>query len=111
MEEKLKVTWTPEALSALRNVYDFIALDSIFQAERISTEITLFAASFNLYPLKYQECEYLTTKKRMYRKATYADTYKIIYKILKDEILILDVFHGKRNPTQLRKLRSIKKIK
>ena len=111
MEEKAriyKVVWSRNSQQSLDDVASYIALDSVFHAERVRKEILLLGNGLSLNPYKFQECIELPTKNNVYRKATYARNYKIIYKIVRQQIWILDVFHGKRNPAALRKLRRIK---
>lgn len=103
-----QVVWSLYAQNSLKATVDYISLDSPFQARRIANEIQDLGNSLDRNPWVYQECVELPTKNHIYRKATYADTYKIIYKIVGSEIWILDIFHGKRNPAQLKKLRRIK---
>ncbi len=104
----LQVIWSNHSKISLQSVFENIALDSKFHANRVIDEIQDLGNSLWLYPYKYQECFELPTKNHIYRKATYADIYKIIYKIVKNEIWILDVFHGKRNPAEMQKLRKVR---
>ncbi len=106
--ERLQIVWTNHAKLTLQSVYKYIALDSIRQADKIDSQIQEFGNSLGQFPLAYPECPELRTKNHVYRKAVYAGTYKIIYKIVKQEVWILDIFHGKRSPVQLKKLRKVK---
>jgi plasmid stabilization system protein ParE len=100
--ERIQVIWSAHSKISLQSVFEYIALGSEFHANRVINEIQ------DMNPYKFQECPELPTKNHIYRKATYAGMYKIIYKILKQQIWILDVFHGKRSPAQLKKLKRIK---
>lgn len=106
--ERLQIVWTNHAKLTLQSVYEYIALDSVRQADRVDAEIQEFGNSLWKFPLTYPECPELPTKNHVYREAVYAGTYKIIYKIVKQEIWVLDIFHGKRSPAQLKKLRKVK---
>ncbi len=110
MEEtkRLQIVWTNHAKLSLQSVYEFIALDSVRQADRVDSEIQDLGNSLWQHPYAYPECPELPTKNHVYRKAVYASTYKIIYKIVKTEVWVLDIFHGKRSPVQLKKLRRVK---
>ena len=103
-----EVIWSRHAENSLSKITDYIAQDSLYQAQRIRQGIINLSFSLSLHAYYYEECVELPTAKGSYRKALYASTYKIIYKIAKDEVWILDVFHGKRNPKKLKSLRRIK---
>jgi plasmid stabilization system protein ParE len=107
-EKTYKVIWSYHSQLALQDVYEYISIDSEHHAYRVINEIQDLGNSLIINPYKFQECVELPTKNHVYRKATYARNYKIIYKIVRLQIWILDVFHGKRNPASLRKLRRIK---
>lgn len=104
----MKVIVCEHADISLNEVVSYIQTDSLFHAERVRFEILLLIDSLKTHPHRFQECPELPTVNHRYRKATYAGTYKIIYKIVKAEVWVLDVFHGKRSPVQLQKLRRVK---
>jgi plasmid stabilization system protein ParE len=110
MEEakRIQIIWTNHAKLSLQSVYDFIAIDSIRQADKITDQIQLLGNSLGRFPFSFPECIELPTKNHLYRKAIYDGTYKIIFKIVDEAIWVLDIFHGKRNPSQLKKLRRVK---
>lgn len=58
-------------------------------------------------PFAYKECEQLQTKFKIYRQ-TVCLSWLIIYKISTNEILILSIIHGARNPSQIKALRKVK---
>lgn len=107
-EKRLQIVWTNHSKHSLQSIYAYIASDSVRDADRVDKEIQALGNSLWNFPYKCPECPELPTKNHMYRKAIYAGTYKIIYKILKQEIWVLDIFHGKRSPAQLSKLRKVK---
>jgi plasmid stabilization system protein ParE len=104
----LQVVWTNHSKLRLQSIYEYIALDSVRAAEKLESEIQNLGNSLWRFPYAYPECPELPTKNHVYRKAVYDATYKIIYKIVKHEIWILDIFHGKRSPFELNKLRRVK---
>jgi len=59
------------------------------------------------YPLAFKECEEISTKSKMYRRAICL-SWLVIYKITRDEIIILGVIHSSRKPSVLKALRKIK---
>ncbi len=58
--------------------------------------------------LSHPECRFLPTKNKIYRNIIWG-SFLIVYKILKNEILVLGVFHTKQNPVKLKSYRRIKK--
>lgn len=97
------------ALKNIDELTDFIAftqqqpLNAIKVAEKIDKTIGKIAAN----PLAYKECEQLTTASKMYRQCV-CMSWLIIYRIDKNEILILSIIHGARQLNKIRKLRKIK---
>ncbi len=81
-KKSYQVIWFNHSKISLQGVYEYIALDSSFHAHRVVNEIQDLGNSLFLNPYKYQECMELPTKNHVYRKATYAKNYKIIYKIV-----------------------------
>lgn len=111
MEEKARpyeVVWSPHAESSLTQIADYIAKNSPHQAQRVRIGIINLSFTLSKRAYYYEECVELPTAKGVYRKALYANTYKIIYKIVKDEVWILDIFHGKQSPKKLKAFRRIK---
>jgi plasmid stabilization system protein ParE len=107
-ERAYQVIWALHAQDSLNDVVAYIELDSAFHAERVRLEILKLGNSLFDNPYKFQECLELPAKNHIYRKATYAGAYKIIYKIVKNEIRVLEVFHGRRSPAALKRLRRIR---
>ncbi len=60
------------------------------------------------FSLGHPECRFLPTKNKIYRNIIWGN-FLIIYKILKNEILVLGAFHSKQNPSKLKSYRRIKK--
>ena len=60
-----------------------------------------------IHPHVYRECEGLTTKAKIYRKANCL-SWQIIFKINSLEVLILGIIHHSRKPSGLEKLKKIK---
>jgi plasmid stabilization system protein ParE len=59
-------------------------------------------------PYIYPECRFLPTKTQIYRNIVW-DNYLIIYKIKKDAVEVLSVFHTKQKPAKIRLVRKKKK--
>jgi plasmid stabilization system protein ParE len=93
----------------IEDIIDYIAfvnkqpLNAVKVSEAIENTITKIGE----HPFAYKECEQLPTKTKMYRQAVCL-SWLIIYKITNDEILVLSIIHGARNPKNIGKLRRIK---
>ena len=59
--------------------------------------------SYNSNP----ECRFLPTKNKIYRNIIW-NRYLIVYKINRNTIDILSIFHSKQNPDKLKQVRRIK---
>ena len=59
-------------------------------------------------PYIYPECRFLPTKTQIYRNIVWGN-YLIIYKIKKDIIEVLSVFHTKQKPAKVKLVRKTKK--
>ena len=55
----------------------------------------------------FPECRYLPTTRRKYRNIVWGN-YWIIYKITPKAVEVLSLFHTKRNPSRLSRLRKLK---
>jgi plasmid stabilization system protein ParE len=110
VEEKQKlfsVQWSLHARANLKEIFEYIKLDSPQNASRVVNDIVALTRTFSYMPYRFSECIELTTKSGMYRKATYVP-YKIIFRIKKTQVKILSVFHASQNP---KKLKSLKKVR
>lgn len=58
-------------------------------------------------PLAFRECEQLVTLSKMYRQAA-CFSWSIIYRVTRNEILILGIIHQSRKPAKLLALRKLK---
>ncbi|MDB5211973.1 MAG: hypothetical protein JWQ30_2800 [Sediminibacterium sp.] len=99
------------SVSALQNINEvtgYIAFVSQSPANAIKVGDALFATIDRIErnPLAFKECEELSTKSKMYRRAI-CYSWVIIYKITDAEIIILGVIHGARRPSVIKKLRKI----
>jgi plasmid stabilization system protein ParE len=76
-------------------------------AIRVGDEIFKTINLIGINPFIFRECEEIPTKNKIYRKAVCL-SWIIIYKITRQEILILDIIHGSRQPLRLKSARKIK---
>jgi len=58
-------------------------------------------------PFAFRECEEITTKNKIYRKAV-CQSWLIIYRIKANEVVIIGILYSSRRAANIRKLRKIK---
>ena len=85
----MKVIWTEPALIELEAIYDFLAPVNPAAARRVVEEILLAADSLSLFPHRGRKGRLAYT-----RELVIVRPYRIIYRIVGDEVLILRIWHS-----------------
>ena len=96
---KLKIIWDDEAKVALRSIYDYIKYrESVGVATRIRNEIVRQIKALGRFPKKFAKEPHLMNAPGDFRfKVIWS--YKIIYEVTLEYILVLDIFHTSRDPS------------
>ncbi len=97
----MKIAWTRFAADSLREIYEYyyeIASKEI--AVKIRTAIVSEAKKINKFPLSGQKQELLLPLQQGHRYFLKGH-YKIIYRIVNDEIVITDVFDTRQHPSKM----------
>lgn len=97
----MKTVWTRFAVESLRNIYDYyceIANQAI--ATKIREAIISEAKKINKHPLSGQKLESLTILEQEHRYCLKGH-YKIVYRLVNDEIVITDVFDTRQHPSKM----------
>ena len=104
-----KVRLSINALQNIDEITGYIAFinHQPLNAIRVGDAIYKAIDRIGLNPHAFKECEELTTKSKMYRRAVCL-SWLIIYKITGVEILILGIIHSSRRPSRLKALKKIK---
>lgn len=104
-----KIRILDAAYEDIENITGYITNNNQQPLNAIKVGENIFAAIERIgnNPFVYKECEQLATKAKIYRQAVCL-SWLIIYKITPNEIIILSVIHGARNPSKLKKLRKLK---
>lgn len=89
-----KVYWLEEATNDLEQIYDFISQDSIYYAIKTANEIILKTDILREQP--YIDRIILEIDNPNIREYIYK-SYRIIYKIDSNNLLILRIWHSARN--------------
>ena len=96
----LPIRWDNKAKENLDRVYDFIAEDSVSAARYVKKNLVKLAHSLNDFPEKYSREEYLTNEPENYRSVS-KWSYKIIYEVTDECLIIADVFHTSQHPSRI----------
>ncbi len=73
----------------------------------MKTDFMLKVDSILPNPYIYPECRFLPTKTQIYRNIIWGN-YLIIYKVKKDIVEVLSVFHTKQKPSKIKLVRKKK---
>jgi toxin ParE1/3/4 len=89
-----RVIWSPRALADVEAIAAYIASDSPAYAGAVVKRIINSTASLSRFPNSGRQVPELQD---VSIRELLAYSYRIIYKVEKDEVLIVTVIHGKRN--------------
>lgn len=105
VKRNYKVIWDDEAKASLRKIYNHIKnRESIEQARKVRDEIKDLARSLRFMPHKYAEDPFLKDEPGDNRfKVIWS--YKLVYEVTKEAIIILDVCHTSRDPQNLKRVK------
>ena len=99
--KKLPIRWDKLAKNNLDIIYEYIAKDSIIAARKVKKELVRLAGSLNDFPEKFSTEEYLADEIGNYRSVS-KWSYKIIYEVTEDCIIIVDIFHTSQYPNKIK---------
>jgi plasmid stabilization system protein ParE len=101
-KRNLAIRWDRLAKNNLDNIFEYIAEDSIPAARKVKKELVKLAHSLNDFPEKFSVEEFLANEPENYRSVT-KWSYKIIYEVTEEYIIIVDVFHTSQHPSKINK--------
>lgn len=88
-----KVVWSPEAVEDIESIVEYISRDSEFYASSVVTKIVDLAGTLGKFPLIGRVVPELNDESIRER---FVYSYRTIYRVEKERVLILVVIHGKR---------------
>lgn len=103
MKKHYRVIIPPAAKESLRDIIDYIKKDSPSAAIKVRKKLIAKAKSLGELPERFSSEPFLTNKPGNYRSVAQWH-YKIIYKVLDDEVLILRFMHTSRDPDIIGKI-------
>jgi plasmid stabilization system protein ParE len=106
VKQDFKVIWDDEAKASLRRIYNYIKRrESVDQANKVRNEIRDLCRNLGFMPSKFSREEYLKDVGGEIRFKTLW-SYKVIYEVTTEYVVILDIFHTSRDPLHITKLKS-----
>jgi plasmid stabilization system protein ParE len=99
-KKKLPIRWDRLAKNNLDEIYAYIADDSVAAARKVKKELVKLAHSLNDFPEKFSVEEYLASEPENFRSVS-KWSYKIIYELTEECIIIVDVFHTSQHPSTI----------
>jgi plasmid stabilization system protein ParE len=105
--KKLPIRWDRLAKENLDAIYDYIAEDSVQAARKVKKELVTIARSLNDFPEKFSFEDYLADVPGNYRSVS-KWSYKIIYEVTDECIIIADVFHTSQHPSKIQQYKQPK---
>jgi addiction module RelE/StbE family toxin len=88
-----RVTWSPEAVEDLESIAEYIERDSLFYAQSVVSQILSVSRKIKEFPLIGRVLPEIGDENIRER---FIYSYRLVYKIEKERILIVAVIHGKR---------------
>lgn len=101
-KKKLSIRWDRLAKDNLDAIYSYIAEDSVLAARKVKKELVNMAHSLNDFPEKFAIEDSLSDIPGDYRSAS-KWSYKIIYEVTDEYIIIADVFHTSQHPSKIKR--------
>lgn len=89
----LRVEWSPEATEDLESIAEYIGKDSVYYARAVVTEILAVARTVGEFPFIGRIMPELGDENIRER---FVYSYRLVYRIDAEEILVVAVIHGKR---------------
>lgn len=105
-KSKLPIRWDRLAKENLDNIYEYIAKDSFKAARIVKKALIQLAHSLSDFPEKFSVEEFLASEPENYRSVS-KWSYKIIFEVTDECIIIVDIFHTSRHPNKI--IQNIKK--
>ncbi len=104
MKNNYQIAWSLHAKNSLDKIYEYIKEESPQNAQKVKRKIIELVSSLIVFPEKYVREQFLDQQKGDFRFAVIW-SYKIIYEITDDIIIILDIFHAAQNPVKIQNLK------
>ena len=101
-EKRLSVRWDIEAIESLRDIYEYIKVESPSGAHKVRRALLSLAKNLGTFPEKYPKEPYLLDEPNNYRSVS-KWSYKLIYEVTENEVIIVMLFHASQDPGKIKK--------
>jgi len=88
-----EVIWSPEAIEDLESIAEYISRDSIFYAQAVVMKVLETTRNVRDFPLSGRVVPEIGSEKI---REQFVYSYRLVYQIQNQTILIVAVMHGKR---------------
>jgi len=99
VKKRRTVIWDTQAVDHLKEIYDYIKIDSLQAAQKVKSEILATTKILSSNPELFAVDLLKDNNDGSYR-AFFIYSYRIAYKITDDSILILRIRHTSREPEE-----------
>ena len=108
MEEskEYQVIITDIAHLRIQEIYDFVVLNSPQQADEIVNTIYYKSMQLNKDPYRFPECLECPSKSKKYRNCIVKRSFRILYKIENQQIIVFYILHSKQSPSLIKRLKT-----
>jgi len=97
MSKKYKVIWADIAENDLKNIIEYIADDSLFNAQKVFTKIKEKASSLHFLPDRGRLVPELKDQGILQYRELIHSPWRIIYRISENNVYMLSVLDARRN--------------
>ena len=91
----MKVVWSDRALRSLAAIHSHISVDSETNAHRVIDRILKRGDQLSAFPLSGRR---LPHSRRPNIRELIEQPYRIVYRVRRNEVEVIDVFHSARRP-------------
>ena len=98
----LKLSFAPEALEDMENIYRYYALQNEVYAVELYNQIIEEAEQLQYFPQMAQKEPLLKEYSEEYRSLVVWNNYKLVYFVENDTVNIVAVFDCRQNPDKLK---------
>jgi len=99
--KRLPVRWDNEAVESLKDIYEYIKVDSPSAAHNVRKTLLSLAKGLGDFPEKYSREPYLEDEENNYRSVS-KWSYKLIYEVTAKEVIVVMVFHTSQGPEKIK---------
>ena len=99
VKKKRQVLWDAEAVNNLKEIFDYIKVDSLLAANKVKSEILTIIRLLPTNPEMFA-ADRLKLKNDASYRAFHIYSYRIAYRITDENILILRIRHTSREPEE-----------